>query len=122
MKTLKNLVLSLFVLISVAGFSASAIAAGPREAIDSVVAKIAEADQAIDEGSNTSAEIVDLIREAGDLVKNIISQSDAFDSKRQRANGHLKKARGAAKKGDLVAAKEHLEKATQAFSKLKKQI
>lgn len=117
MKRLKNKLLSLLMAISFASLSSIAIAAAVDVAIDNVSAKVAEASQAIDSGS-AQTEVVDLIRKAGDLVKEI-EVSDALDVKRQRANGHLKKARVAAKSGDLAAAKEHLAQAAKDFSTLK---
>lgn len=116
MKLLKNIALSLFIAASSASISSVAFA-GPAEAIDNVTVKITEASKAIDSGSSNEDAIL-LIREAARLVKQIPA-GDNIDVKRQRANGHLKKARLAVQKGNLDAAKQHLAKATKGFSDLK---
>ncbi len=113
MKLLKKIALSLF--IAMFSMSISAVAfAGP---VDNVTAKIAEASKAIDGGSSTD-DIILLIRRAASLVKQIPS-GDNVDVKRQRANGHLKKARLAVKKGNLDDAKKHLVAAAKGFTDLK---
>lgn len=117
MKHLKNIALSLFIAISSAGISSIAVAGTVEVAIDNVSVKVAEATHAIEAGS-TKETVTDLIREAADLVKEI-AVSDTLDVKRQRANGLLKKARLAAKTGDLDAAKEHLAQASKDFTALK---
>ena len=116
MKLLTNIALSLFIAASSAGISSVAFA-GPAEAVDNVTVKITEASKAIDSGAS-SEDVILLIREASRLVKEIPA-GDNVDVKRQRANGHLKKARSEVKKGNLDAAKEHLAKATKGFSDLK---
>ncbi|MDQ7091024.1 MAG: hypothetical protein Q9M50_10345 [Methylococcales bacterium] len=116
MKFLKNIALSLFIAASSVGISSVAFA-GPSQAIDSVSVKVTEASKAIESGSSKE-DIILIIREAADLVKEI-HVSDNIDVKRQRANAHLKKARLAAKKSDLDGAKSHLKEATKAFANLK---
>lgn len=128
MKLLKNIALGLVLATASVSVSSIAVAATidedgravytPVEAIDTVVAKIAEADHAINQGSHPSSDIVDIIKSAMKLSKEI-NASDAVDVKRQRANGHLKKARTAVKKGHMDQAKGHLATATTAFTALK---
>ncbi|MDO9168545.1 MAG: hypothetical protein Q7U18_05550 [Methylobacter sp.] len=118
MKLLKNISLSLFIAVSTAGISSIAVAGAAEVAVDNVSAKVAEASQAI-EGGSTQEEVMDLIRTAADLVKEV-EVSDTLDVRRQRANGHLKKARLASKSGDLNAAKEHLAQAAKDFADLRK--
>ncbi|MBL6987161.1 MAG: hypothetical protein ISR72_09025 [Methylobacter sp.] len=118
MKLLKNIALSLFIAASTAGISSVAVAGYAEDAVDNVSAKVAEASKAI-EGGSTNDEVIDLIRIAADAVKEV-EVSDTLDVRRQRANAHLKKARGAAKSGDLAAAKEHLAEAAKGFADLRK--
>ncbi len=115
MKFLKSFALSLVIAVSM-GLSSSVFAAG-EQAVDNVSAKITEATNAIANGSSNE-DVILLIRKASRLSKQIPS-GDNVDMKRQRSNGHLKKARLAVKKGNLDAAKAHLEKASKGFSELK---
>jgi hypothetical protein len=126
MKILKNIVLCLFMAISVAGVSTTAIAADagritytPIEAIGRVLDRIKIAEDAI--ASNTdAAEVAKLIKDAKDGSKEI--NSEAIDRLRQNGNGHLAKAIGAAKEKDLPAAKTHLEAATAVFTEMKSKL
>ncbi len=128
MKLLKNITLGL--VLATASISVSSVAVAvtvdedgravytPIEAIDTVLEKIAEVDHAINQGSHQSSEIVDMIKLAMALSKEI-NASDAVDVKRQRANAHLKKARSAVKKGHMDEAKGHLATGKAAFIALK---
>ena len=118
MKILKNTLLILFIAVSSLGMSSIAVADANKDAVDNISAKVAEAVHAI-EANAAQEEVVDLIRQATDLVKDL-ALSDALDVRRQRSNAHLKQARTAANTGGLTAAKEHLEQATQGFAELKK--
>jgi len=118
MKILKNALLILFIAASVLGISSVAVAGANEDAVNNISAKVAEAVHAIDANA-AKEDVVDLIRQAADLVKDL-ALSDALDVRRQRSNTHLKQARTAANTGDLTAAKEHLEQATQGFAELKK--
>ena len=125
MKLLKNIVLCLFMAVSVAGVSSVAFAESdpgrisykPTEAIDHVLAKIKTAQEAIAAGKD-SKEVVGLIKAAKDMSKEI-NANDKVDVKRQRSTQHLSKAIGMAKEQDLKAAAEHLTEATAAFTELK---
>jgi len=125
MKLLKNIVLCLFMAVSVAGVSTTAVAESdpgritykPAEAIDMVVAKIKEAQDAITAGK-TPEEVTALVKAAKDMAKEI-NANDKVDVKRARASIHLSKAIGMAKEKDLKAAAEHLNAATPAFIELK---
>ncbi len=125
MKLLKNIVLCLFMAVSVAGVSSVAFAESdpgrvsykPTEAIDHVLAKIKVAQEAIAAGKD-SKEVVALIKAAKDMTKEI-NANDKVDVKRQRATVHLSKGIGMAKEQDLKAAAEHLTEAAAAFAELK---
>ena len=58
------------------------------------------------------------LSEALQLSKEI-NASDKVSAYRSRANSHLKKARGEAKKEQLQPAEEHLKKAAKAFANMK---
>lgn len=128
MKLLKNIVLCLFMAVSVAGVSTTAVAESdpgrvtykPAEAIDMVVAKIKEAQDAITAGK-PAEEIIELVKAAKTLGKEI-NANDVVDAKRQRAAIHLSKAIGMLKEKDTKAAAEHLNEAAPAFTALKSMI
>jgi len=125
MKLLKNIVLCLFMAVSVVGVSTTAVAetdAGrvtykPTDAINAVGAKIKEAQDAITAGKSFN-DVIKVIKEAKDLGKEI-NANDKVDRARQRASQHLSKAIGMAKEQDLKKAAEHLDVAAKAFADLK---
>jgi len=119
MKFLKNITLSLFLATSTVGISSIAVADYITDSIDQVSLEVSEISKAIEAGS-TGDEVVALIRKVSISVKRI-PQGDNIDIKRQRANAHLKKARRAAKKGDLEASQEHLTAAAKGFADLRSQ-
>ncbi|MCK5120722.1 MAG: hypothetical protein GQ532_09865 [Methylomarinum sp.] len=116
MKLIKTIALSLFMILSTLGISSVAFA-GANQDVDKVSAKISEASKAIDSGAS-SDEVMFIIKEAAGLVGEL-QLNDNVVAKRQRASGALKKARRAAKKGNLEASKKHLEDASNRFSKIK---
>jgi hypothetical protein len=125
MKLLKNIVLCLFMAVSVAGVSTTAMAETdpgrvtykPSEAIDMVVAKIKEAQDAITAGKSPE-EIIAIVKTAKELGKEI-NANDVVDAKRQRASVHLSKAIGSLKQKDTKEATQHLNEAAPAFTALK---
>lgn len=126
MKVLKNIALCLFMAVSVAGVSTSAIAADagritytPIEAIGRVLDKIKIAEDAI-AGNTDGAEVAKLIKDAKDASKEI--NSEAIDRLRQNGNGHLAKAIGAAKEKDLPLSKSHLDEAAAVFTEMKSKL
>jgi len=116
MKLIKMITLSLFIALSTLGVSSVAMA-GNAEVINDVSAKISEASKAIDNGSSSN-EVMLIIKEASSLVGEL-QLNDNVVSKRQRASAVLKKARIAAKKGNLEGSKKHLADASKRFSQLK---
>jgi hypothetical protein len=125
MKVLKNIVLCLFMAVSVAGVSTTAVAesdAGrvtykPADAINNVVAKIKEAQDAIAAGK-TDAEVLALVKAAKDLGKEI-NANDRVDRARAKATQHIAKAIGYLKEKDQKVANEHLTAAIPDFEALK---
>ena len=125
MKTLKTILLSLFMAASMGAVSTSALAETdvgrvtykPAEAIDMVVAKIQVAIEGISKGASGD-EAAALIKPAIDLSKEI-NANDKLDRNRNRANDYLKKARVAVQNGDLIKAAEDLKEAEKRFLDLK---
>jgi hypothetical protein len=125
MKVLKNIVLCLFMAVSVAGVSTTAVAESdpgrvtykPADAIDMVVAKIKEAQAAIDAGKSAD-EVLVIVKAAKDLGKEI-NANDKVDRARAKATIHLSKALGLLKEKDVKEAAVHLPEAAKAFAELK---
>ena len=119
MKNLRRILLSLAISISMGVVSAPSFA-GASEAIDNVLVSIINIENAIEVGTD-QGEVYKLIRAAIKLSKEIHA-SDQVAADVSRANGHLKKARGAAKRGELQVAEEHLKKGYKSFENLKKRL
>lgn len=117
MKNLKNIVISLFFAVSVAGVSTVAVASENTDAADVVIAKINEAKAAITAGK-ANADVSTLIAEAKSKVKSIHA-SDNMAGIMQRAAQHLSKAIGAMKESDPKLASAHLDEGITAFTELK---
>jgi len=125
MKTLKTILLSLFIAASMGAVSSSALAetdAGrvtykPAEAIDMVVAKIQAAIEGISKGASND-EATALIKPAIDLSKEI-NANDRVDNARAKANRKLKSALSHAKESALQEAEQELRDAKKDFEALK---
>jgi hypothetical protein len=124
MKLLKSAVIALTLALSLGSFSTTAVACedgrlcfGNEEAVNLVLGKIAEAMKTIKDGGDEK-EIITLIKQAKAYTKEI--NSEAVDRKKQKVTKHFLKARKAVKKGDMVEATAHLEKAEIGFEGFKK--
>ena len=125
MKTLKKILLSLFIAASMGAVSTSALAetdAGrvtykPAEAIDMVTAKIQAAIEGISKGASGD-EAAALIKPAIDLSKEI-NANDKVDNARAKANRKLKSAMSHAKESALQEAEAELRDAKKDFEALK---
>mgnify|MGYP003395318991 FL=1 len=125
MKTLKTILLSLFIAASMGAVSTSALAetdAGrvtykPAEAIDMVVAKIQTAIEGISKGAS-GEEAAALIKPAIDLSKEI-NANDKVDNARAKANRKLKAAMSHAKESALQESEAELRDAKKDFEALK---
>ena len=125
MKTLKTILLSLFIAASMGAVSTSALAetdAGritykPAEAIDMVVGKIQAAIEGISKGASND-EAAALIKQASDLSKEI-NANDKVDNARAKANRKLKSAMSHAKESALQEAEAELRDAKKDFEALK---
>ena len=125
MKTLKTILLSLFIAASMGAISTSALAEvdpgrityKPAEAIDMVVAKIQAAIEGISKGASNE-EAAALIKQASDLSKEI-NANDKVDNARAKANRKLKSAMSHAKESALQEAEAELRDAKKDFEALK---
>lgn len=125
MKTLKTILLSLFIAASMGAVSTSALAEvdpgrityKPAEAIDMVVAKIQAAIEGISKGASND-EAAALIKQASDLSKEI-NANDKVDNARAKANRKLKAAMAHAKESALQEAEAELRDAKKDFEALK---
>jgi len=125
MKTLKTILLSLFIAASMGAVSTSALAEvdpgrityKPAEAIDMVVAKIQAAIEGISKGASNE-EAAALIKQASDLSKEI-NANDKVDNARAKANRKLKSAMSHAKESALQEAEAELRDAKKDFEALK---
>ncbi len=127
MKLLKSAIVALTLALSLGSFSPAVVACedgrtcfGPEQAIDLVLGRIAESMKAINDGEEAD-KVQKMIKSAMDAKKEI-NASDIVSRFAAKANGHLKKARKAAKKGELIEATGHLEAAEKGFSGLKKRL
>ena len=125
MKTLKTILLSLFIAASIGAVSTSVLAESdpgrivykPADAIDMVVAKIQVAIEAISKGASGD-EAAALIKEASDASKEI-NANDKVDNARSKANRKLKTAIKHAKESALQEAEQELRDAKKEFEALK---
>ncbi|MFZ2172140.1 MAG: hypothetical protein WAW61_21185 [Methylococcaceae bacterium] len=125
MKTLKTILLSLFIAASMGAVSTSALAEvdpgrivyKPADAIDMVVAKIQTAIEGISKGASNE-EAAALIKQASDLSKEI-NANDKVDNARAKANRKLKSAISHAKGSALQEAEQELRDAKKDFEALK---
>lgn len=120
MKTLKNVVISLFLALSVTGVSSVALASENSDSADAVIKQIGEAKAAITAGKS-SADVSTLISAAKSKGKKI-SASDKIAGEVQRAAQHLSKAIGALKQNDAKLATDHLTDGEKAFAELKSKL
>ena len=125
MKTLKTILLSLFIAASMGAVSISALAEvdpgrityKPAEAIDMVTAQIQLAIEGISKGASGD-EAAALIKPAIDLSKEI-NANDKVDNARSKANRKLKSALTHAKDSSLQEAEQELRGAKVDFEALK---
>jgi hypothetical protein len=116
MNNIRKILLSLAIAISLGVFSAQSFA-GAAADIDNVLVAIIAAEDAIQAGAE-GQEVYKLIKVATKRSGEI-NASDKISAERSRANSYLKKARSAAKKGDLQGAGEHLKAGYKKFNAMK---
>jgi hypothetical protein len=125
MKTIKTILISSLIALSMGAFSSVALAESdpgrisyaPADAIDAVLGEIKKAEEAIAAGKS-SDEVYKIIKQGMDYSKEV-NANDVVDRARAKANDILKKARTAAKEGDVKKAAEFLPPAAKAFADLK---
>lgn len=87
-----------------------------RTAIDKTLAKVEEANSALNTGSNSET-VLDMVTDARQIQKDIAN--NVLDVKRNQASSVLKQARAALEKQDLQAAKESLADALNRYKEIK---
>lgn len=87
-----------------------------RAAIDTTLAKVEEANTAINSGTDTE-KLIDMVTDARQLQKDIAN--NVLDVKRNQASNVLKQARFALQKNELDVAKESLAEALNRYKEIK---
>ena len=122
----KKIILAFFLVCAVTTVSTTAIAAGKIEnatleeikaSIDTTIERSEKALAALEKGADKEA-VLTLLRDTKQMAKEIHAtrRSAIYKSK---AGTQMKKARAAAKKGDLETAKEHVAKGVDFYKQLK---
>lgn len=126
MKILKSAVVAFSLAVAMGSFSTAALAeAGrttykPIDAINGTVERIDAAVTAINNGAE-DADVAALIKKAADFSEEI-NANDKVARENSKVRGHLKAAMTSAKSANLQEAKEHLGKAKEGMSSLKKML
>jgi len=121
MNTFKKILVSSVMALSLAVVSANAFAvANPsyedvKAAITNTLAKVQEAQTAMNNGINSET-LIDMISDARQLQKDIAN--NVLDVKRNQASNVLKQARSALQKNDLEAAKIALADAVNRYKEI----
>ncbi len=89
---------------------AAETAAGVNKAIEDVKRTLNEALKLAMDGSDSKA-LLDKLREAKQYYKEITG--DVYGARLQKLSEHIRKARGMARRGDMVGAEEHIKKALE---------
>jgi len=123
MKLLKSVLVAASLALSLGAFSTSAVACEDgrtcvsfQDAVSGIQGHIKAAIDGI-ENNHDVASVLRHIKQAKDLSKEI-NVNDKVDRERGRANGYLKKAKSALRKGELSAGDEHLKEAARRFGLL----
>jgi hypothetical protein len=123
MKLLKSVLVAASLALSLGSFSTAAVACEDgrtcvsfSDAVKMIDEHISMGIEAIENESDT-ATILQHIKQAKDLSKEI-NENDKVDIARGRANGLLKKAKSAVKKGEMAAGEEALKAAKAKFATL----
>ena len=125
MKTLKKLLLSLFIALSMGAVSTVAFAEAsdgrisytPAEALDLIDGKVLAAIDGITKGADPE-EAQKLIKAALDATKEL-NANDKVDMARQKANNKLKAAKNHAKSGAIQEAEQEIRDAHKIFQSMR---
>ncbi|MDD2722813.1 MAG: hypothetical protein PHH59_02155 [Methylovulum sp.] len=121
MNTFKKILVSFVMAVALAAISANAFAvANPsygdvKAAITNTLAKVEEAQAALNNGSNNDT-LIDLVNEARQLQKDIAN--NVLDVKRNQASNVLKQVRSALQKNDVETAKTALADAVNRYKEI----
>lgn len=124
MKLLKSTIIAISLALSLGSFSSTAVACtdgrtcvGNEAAVDFIVGYVADAIKSIENEKDT-ATILNHIKQAKNMTKEI-NVNDVVDRNKIRANGRLKKARSAIKKGNMSEGIDLLKDAKKRYAALK---
>ncbi len=123
----KTMIMTFFLIFSIATFSTTTLAAGKIEnatleeikaSIDTTIERAEKVFSALGSGADKE-EILDLLSDTKQMAKEIHATRKAAVFK-SKAGSQMKKARTAAKKDDLETAKKHVEEGVKLYKQLKK--
>jgi hypothetical protein len=125
MKTLKTIVLSSLIAMTMGAFSTATLAESmdarisyaPADAIDMMIGELKKAKAAAAEGKSGD-EVYKFIKQAMDYGKDV-NANDVVDRERSRTNEVIKKARTMAKKNEMKGIDEHLDRAIKELGDIK---
>ncbi len=122
----KTMIMTFFLIFSIATFSTTTVAAGKIEnatlgeikaSIDTTIERAEKVFSALESGADNE-KILDLLSDTKQMAKEIHATRKAAVFK-SKAGSQMKKARTAAKKNDLETAKKHVEKGVKLYKQLK---
>ena len=124
MKTLKIILISSMVALTMGTFSSVAMAEAsegrisyaPADAIDMMIGEVKKAKLAAMDGKGE--EVAKFCKQAKDYGKDV-NANDVVDRERSRANEHIKKCINMAKKNELKGIDEHLDAAIKKLEEMK---
>jgi hypothetical protein len=125
MKTLKIILISSMVALTMGTFSSVALAEAsegrisyaPADAIDLMIGELKKAKLAIADGKSAD-EVYAFLKQSKDYGKDV-NANDVVDRERSRANEHIKKAIGMAKKNEMTGINEHIDAAIKKLEEMK---
>lgn len=122
MNVIQKLFLPVIIALSLGSISTTAIAFEegrtiyrPADAINAILDKIKQADDAIETGAE-GKDVIPMIKDAIKLGKEV-NASDTVSRSVSKGRGHLKKARKEMKSENGQVAREHLKNAAAQFKK-----
>lgn len=123
----KTMIMTFFLVFSIAIFSTTTVAAGKIEnatlgeikaSIDTTIERAEKVFSALESGADNE-KVLDLLSDTKQMAKEIHATRKAAVFK-SKAGSQMKKARTAAKKDDLETAKKHVEEGVKLYKQLKK--
>ncbi len=122
----KTMIMTFFLIFSIATFSTTTLAAGKIEnatlgeikaSIDTTIERAEKVFSALESGADNE-KVLDLLSDTKQMAKEIHATRKAAVFK-SKAGSQMKKARTAAKKDDLETAKKHVEEGVKLYKQLK---